>query len=109
MHMADILIYVGSGTKEYKTVEILAKPLALGKKKHPNLQQACYAYAMRLDPGNDVELANRKCVMQAEWVNLCLKEKRHVKGGDKDAWEIQYVHPTYLKMYTHLIASTIAK
>lgn len=52
-----------------------------------------YAHlARRTNVAKDQESRARTCVVQAEWVEQCVKMGKRLEGGNKGGWEIKYVH-----------------
>jgi hypothetical protein len=49
-----------------------------------------YAHLARRTNGvQDKDSISRTCVVQAEWVEQCVKMGKRLEGGDKGGWEIK--------------------
>jgi len=92
MKDADIIIVFAPDPQKYKTVILDQTLPSCQPRGYPGTLNEVYQYfATRLHPGRDPRHRNRKCVMQADWAELCLRNNRLLSDMDKADWEIQYV------------------
>lgn len=59
--------------------------------ERPTLAQVYNSYATRVIPARDLQRDNRKCVMQAEWAYVSLKDNELLAGQRKVDLEIMFV------------------
>lgn len=45
--------------------------------------------ARRTNPVRDKDKLSRRCIVQSEWVEQCVKAGQRLEGGDKGGWEIK--------------------
>jgi hypothetical protein len=93
--VADLVIVFSGAPQLYKTVDGLDTGRTMTECRAGNVWETADIYthlARRTDTRRDKEARTRTCVVQAEWVEQCVKSGRRLEGGDKGGYEIKSVH-----------------
>jgi len=91
--MAEVIVVLVPESKEYKSVEWTVDPPPGGPEDPLTLERVYHSYARRVHPDRDPQRLERKCVVQSNWVELCLEKQRTRQPGSilREEWEVMFV------------------
>lgn len=90
--IADVVILYSAKPELNKVVDGIDTGRTTTECRAGNVWETADLYAhlaRRADVKRDREARSRTCVVQAEWVEQCVKTGRRIEGGDKGGYEIK--------------------
>ena len=91
--IADVVILYSVTPEYHKTVDHFDTGRTTLECRAGNVWETADIYAhlaRRTNLAQDMEARTRTCVVQAEWVEQCVKLGKRLEGGDKGGWEVKY-------------------